>query len=500
MNAASFAPSAGPGHELTPGSLATIFGQNLAASAAQAPGYPLPRTLNGTTVLVNGLAAPLLYVSPQQINLQVPVDTADGSRPVQVVTASGTSDAVQADVGSGVGIFTLNGSGCGPGAVLNVRPDSVVSINSSSNSAAPGDYLVIYSTGIGRYYDDGTPAAFTGNLFGVQVGIGDLNALSRFSGVSPQYAGVVQANVQVPPDTSEGCAVPINLFRWSGSGDVYLPETPASQYVTVSIRAGGGSCMDPPLAALGSLVLERAMDVNTGLVQESLSGEFPTSPGRRVRQEALQQTTIGPVNNRQGPHCAIPGLSKLNAGAVSVGTTTVQPSADPDGVRYQASLPAGTLKSGNSVQVSSQGGPTVGAFEAAVKFPDDLTFTTSYPPGTHLYRGDITSNPLIVKWTGGQAGQIVTAALVSHQLGYDEMYQVQARAEVGEARIERTAYLASYPFRSMWAFSLPPGAVEIVVTLSPDPAVVQRVAAGGVSLGVAATWRYVYRFPGILMP
>jgi hypothetical protein len=57
---------------VAPGSLVTIFGNNLASSEITARSIPLPAVLGGTSVLVNGMSAPLLYVSPNQINLQFP--------------------------------------------------------------------------------------------------------------------------------------------------------------------------------------------------------------------------------------------------------------------------------------------------------------------------------------------------------------------------------------------------------------------------------------------
>lgn len=72
VNAADYVPPPLDGHALAYGSLAVIFGQNLAPNAESAASFPLPTTLNLTTVTVNGVPAPLLYVSPQQIDFQVP--------------------------------------------------------------------------------------------------------------------------------------------------------------------------------------------------------------------------------------------------------------------------------------------------------------------------------------------------------------------------------------------------------------------------------------------
>jgi uncharacterized protein (TIGR03437 family) len=79
-----------------------------------------------------------------------------------VTTSAGTSDPETADVWAvAPGIFTQDGSGCGPGLVLNVKPDGTRSLNSQRNSASPGDYLEVYGTGLGEVFDvppDGMPA------------------------------------------------------------------------------------------------------------------------------------------------------------------------------------------------------------------------------------------------------------------------------------------------------------------------------------------------------
>src|SRR5438477_11643979 len=60
---------------VSPGCLVTIFGSNLAPAPATASAVPLPSTLGGVSISVAGLAAPLLYVSPGQINALIPFET-----------------------------------------------------------------------------------------------------------------------------------------------------------------------------------------------------------------------------------------------------------------------------------------------------------------------------------------------------------------------------------------------------------------------------------------
>jgi len=70
---------------VAPGSIVSLFGSNLAPRAAQASTSPWPKVLETTSVFINGVAAPLGYVSPTQINAQVPSDTLPGQATVTVV-------------------------------------------------------------------------------------------------------------------------------------------------------------------------------------------------------------------------------------------------------------------------------------------------------------------------------------------------------------------------------------------------------------------------------
>lgn len=77
VNGASFHPTGAPGAAMT------IFGTNLSDSTYQSLTYPLPLRLGTTSVMVNGVSAPLYYASPTQINLQMPT-----SAPASTVTVS----------------------------------------------------------------------------------------------------------------------------------------------------------------------------------------------------------------------------------------------------------------------------------------------------------------------------------------------------------------------------------------------------------------------------
>ncbi len=82
------------------GSFISIFGSNLAASAMQASGASWPNVLEATSVFINGIAAPLGYVSPNQINAQVPNSTLPGQATVTVVVGDRVLAPVELTVAS----------------------------------------------------------------------------------------------------------------------------------------------------------------------------------------------------------------------------------------------------------------------------------------------------------------------------------------------------------------------------------------------------------------
>src|ERR1039457_4741768 len=119
---------------IAPGELVSIFGTNLASETANWNGN-FPTSLGGTSVEIDGKAAFLMFVSPGQINLQAPDDTATGPVSVVVKTAAGTAKStvtlnefapafslVDGKFVSGI-ILRMNGSGAyGGGTYEFLRP------------------------------------------------------------------------------------------------------------------------------------------------------------------------------------------------------------------------------------------------------------------------------------------------------------------------------------------------------------------------------------------
>jgi uncharacterized protein (TIGR03437 family) len=190
--------SAAFGPRVAPGSIATIFGTNLASATVQAPSYPLPTTLGGTTVTVEGVAAPLFYVSSGVINFQVPSATPAGSATLTVQAPDGTSSAFDFTViAEAPAIFQT-------GVNHAVAQNSDGSTNSDSSPAAAGSVLTIYMTGQGPVTNpvtDGdaaptSPLSYASATFSAAIGAS--SATVQFLGLAPTFAGVAQANIVVP--------------------------------------------------------------------------------------------------------------------------------------------------------------------------------------------------------------------------------------------------------------------------------------------------------------
>ncbi len=203
LNAASFAT----GQSLVQGSLASIFGTALAPSTVSATTIPLPLSLGGVSVTIGGVAAPLIFVSSAQINLQVPWTLQNGTVDIVVTVNNTVSAAFKATVGGvAPGIFSTQ-FGAGPAIAIN--PDGSLAAPAGSipglatRPAKVGETIIILGTGLGLVIPAITTGAASSDILRRTiitpgVLIGGVAAQVSFSGLSPQFVGVNQLNVVVP--------------------------------------------------------------------------------------------------------------------------------------------------------------------------------------------------------------------------------------------------------------------------------------------------------------
>jgi len=208
---------------VAPGSIAALFGSNMTAqAAASASTLPLPTSLAGLTVKINGIVAPLFFASASQINLQVPGGVSIGSATVEVFNAGGgtpiaTGTSSVAD--SAPGVFTVDVSGHNQASALN----SDFSYNAAfdrfpgSRPEASGNFVTIYATGIGATNPtvadgQGAPSpTFALATSPTTVIIGGAQAQVLFSGLAPGYVGLWQINAVLPVSLPTNLATPLRI-------------------------------------------------------------------------------------------------------------------------------------------------------------------------------------------------------------------------------------------------------------------------------------------------
>ena len=221
-NAASCAAN----QTVAPGSLISIFGNNLASSLSQADSIPLSTNIGGVGVTINATPSPLLFVSGGQINAQLPWNVSGGTATVVVTRDGAASTPVSFPVGSvNPGIFTLSGDGTGQAIAYGnadaafAAPAGTVPPPFTAHPAKIGDptSLVILATGLGAVDppvdSGGIPPSGTlsKTVATPTVRVGGVQAQVVFSGLAPGFVGVNQINIVIAPGTPVGNAVPLQI-------------------------------------------------------------------------------------------------------------------------------------------------------------------------------------------------------------------------------------------------------------------------------------------------
>ena len=215
-----------PGDALAPGDIAVVKGEQLSFSAfTSGPAPPLATKVADTSVLVNGVPAPLFYSFYNQIAFQIPTNTPIGTASVQVQRTDGTTSNTVS-----VGIAPR-----APRIV--VITDASYNLVNAAHPAAAGSTLILWTIGLGPT----SPAVATGQAApgaepfarvtttpAIRFGENPFSptAVPFFAALSPGFAGLYQINVQVPPDAPKGDAVEVS---------VVFPDT-TSNPISITIR------------------------------------------------------------------------------------------------------------------------------------------------------------------------------------------------------------------------------------------------------------------------
>jgi len=189
---------------LAPGSLGTIFGTGLAPAVSAPDRLPFPTLLNGVSVSISGRPAPLTYISPTQINFQVPAGTPVGNATAVVTSGTQTSASAAFPVAARApGVFQY---GAGRGVIQNQD----FSLNTANNLATQRSAVIVYLTGIGitsppvpdGEASPGSPLAQPGSSFSATIGGSPARVF--FLGLTPGNVGLAQANIEIPPLAASG--------------------------------------------------------------------------------------------------------------------------------------------------------------------------------------------------------------------------------------------------------------------------------------------------------
>jgi uncharacterized protein (TIGR03437 family) len=227
VNGANFLPG------IAASSWVTIQGSNLSSTTrawrdSDFVNGKLPTQLDGVSATVNGKAAFVYYVSPTQLNVLAPDDTATGPVPVQVTNAGGPGNSFTANENAVSPAFFLF-SPKYPAAVhttgIYVGPAGLIA-GGNFAPAKPGETILLFGTGFGPT----NPALPAGQLVttaaplvnSVTVKIGGKTATVPFSGLSG--SGLDQLNVTIPSGLPDGdAALEVTVLGSSTQANLFLP-------------------------------------------------------------------------------------------------------------------------------------------------------------------------------------------------------------------------------------------------------------------------------------
>jgi uncharacterized protein (TIGR03437 family) len=203
-SAASYKPT------LSPGEITALFGFGLTAGGVEgATSQPLPTTLAGAQVLIDGAPAPLFFASPTQINFQVPRSIAAVTVNPAVTSATALIEVFSNGqlIRAGAfqiapvvpAIFTLNQSGAGAAAAVDAFTNTIGPFNAKQANGQP-NIIAVFGTGLGS---DATDVA--GDVgASVQATIDGNPAAVNYAGQAPGFTGLNQFNVMFPANITSG--------------------------------------------------------------------------------------------------------------------------------------------------------------------------------------------------------------------------------------------------------------------------------------------------------
>ena len=210
---------------VAPGGLISVWGQQMSPINMATKQIPLPTALGESCVMVNGAPIPLLFVSSQQINAQLPFNV-EGTATLAIFTPGGMSDNYNFTVYPTAPSIFLSGS-AGPltGLATVVRYDNGELVT-PANPLHANDIISIYLTGMGATIpavDAGLPGPVSPLAWAATpptLTLGGSPMTVSYAGLAPGYVGLYQINATVPYGAPQGLSIPLVIDQGGGATEL----------------------------------------------------------------------------------------------------------------------------------------------------------------------------------------------------------------------------------------------------------------------------------------
>jgi uncharacterized protein (TIGR03437 family) len=207
---------------VAPGGLISVYGQQMSPVNLATSEIPLPTALGESCLTVNGVTVPLLFVSSQQINGQLPFNV-DGNAQMTLHTPGGVSDNFNFSIlPAAPAVFRTGIAGPDTGIATITRADNGMLIT-PTNPVHPGDSIVIWSTGLGHTspaIDAGMPSPsdpLPSAVIHPTVTLGGVGLDILYAGLTPGSVGLNQINATVPKSVPQGLSIPLVISSGGSS-------------------------------------------------------------------------------------------------------------------------------------------------------------------------------------------------------------------------------------------------------------------------------------------